>query len=64
MTARIEVEWLLDLFPDHVWEQSSVTWNRVAERIEAVSALLYDDLVIQESRGAVPEAEAAADLLW
>jgi ATP-dependent RNA helicase HrpB len=64
MTARIEVEWLLDLFPDHVWEQSSVTWNRVAERIEAVSALLYDDLVIQDSRGAVPEAEAAADLLW
>ena len=38
MTARIEPEWLIDLFPDHVREQSSVTWNRVAERVDAVSA--------------------------
>jgi ATP-dependent helicase HrpB len=28
-----------------------------------VSALLYDELVIQESRGAVPDPEAAAELL-
>ena len=28
MTARIEPEWLVDLFPDRVQEQSSVTWNR------------------------------------
>lgn len=63
MTARIEPEWLIDLFPDRVKEQSSVVWNRVAERVEAVSALLYDELVIQESRGAVPDARAAADLL-
>jgi len=63
MTARIEPEWLIDLFPDHVREQSGVTWNRVAERVDAVSALLYDELVIQESRGAVPDAEAAAEML-
>jgi ATP-dependent helicase HrpB len=63
MTARIEPEWLIDLFPDRVREQSSVTWNRVTERVEAVSALLYDELVIQESRGATPEPEAAAALL-
>jgi ATP-dependent helicase HrpB len=63
MTARIEPEWLIDLFPDRVREQSSVTWNRATERVEAVSALLYDELVIQESRGATPEPEAAAGLL-
>jgi len=63
MTARIEPEWLLDLFPDRVREQSTVTWNRLAERVEAVSALLYDELVIQESRGALPNVEAAAELL-
>ena len=63
MTARIEPEWLIDLFPDRVKEHSSVMWNRVAERVDAVSALLYDELVIQESRGAVPEAQAAAELL-
>ena len=63
MTARIEPEWLIELFPDRVREQSSVEWNRQGERVEAVSALLYDELVIQESRGAMPDAEAAAQLL-
>jgi ATP-dependent RNA helicase HrpB len=63
MTARIEPEWLIDLFPDHVREQSTVQWNRAAERVDAVSGLLYDELVIQESRGAVPDPAAAADLL-
>jgi ATP-dependent helicase HrpB len=63
MTARIEPGWLIDLFPDRVQEQSSVAWNRQTERVEAVSALLYDELVIQESRGAAPDAEAAAELL-
>jgi ATP-dependent helicase HrpB len=63
MTARIEPEWLIELFPDHIREHSGVEWNRLAERVEAVSALLYDELVIQESRGALPDAEAAAQLL-
>jgi ATP-dependent helicase HrpB len=63
MTARIEPEWLIDLFPDRVKDRSGVVWNRVAERVDAASALLYDELVIQESRGAVPDANAAAELL-
>src|SRR6202166_4518046 len=63
MTARIETEWLIELFPDQVREKSGVEWNRLGERVEAVSALLYDELVIQESRGAAPDAEAAAELL-
>jgi ATP-dependent helicase HrpB len=62
MTARIEPEWLIDLFPDRVRERSSVAWNRTAERVESVSALLYDELVIQESRATAPDA-AAAELL-
>jgi ATP-dependent helicase HrpB len=63
VTARIEPEWLVDLFPERVKEQSTVVWNRVAQRVDAVSALLYDELLIQESRGAVPDPQAAADLL-
>ena len=57
MTARIEPEWLIDLFPDRVKEQSSVVWNHTAERVDAVSEMRYDELVIQESRGAAPDAE-------
>jgi ATP-dependent helicase HrpB len=63
MAARIEPEWLIDLFPDRVREQSTVQWNRSAERVDAVSMLLYEELIIQESRGAVPEPQAAAELL-
>jgi ATP-dependent helicase HrpB len=63
MTARIEPEWLIELFPDRVQERSGVEWHRTGERVEAVSALLYDQLVIQESRGAPPDPEAAAQLL-
>ena len=63
MTARIEPEWLIDLFPDRVREQSTVLWNRSAERVDAVSMLLYDKLIIQESGGALPDPQATADLL-
>jgi ATP-dependent helicase HrpB len=63
MTSRIEPEWLIDLFPNRVREQSNLTWNRTAERVEAVSSLLYDDLVIQESRNSSLDPEAVADLL-
>jgi ATP-dependent helicase HrpB len=63
MAARIEPEWLIELFPDYVRDKSGVEWNRLTERVEAVSALLYDELMIQESRGAVPDPDAAAELL-
>ena len=63
MTARVEPEWLIDLFPERVQERVELEWNAKAERVEAVSRLLYDELVIEESRGARPDAEAAAVLL-
>jgi ATP-dependent helicase HrpB len=62
LTSRIEPEWLLDLFPDRMQENSSVVFNRATERVEKVSALLYEKLVIEESRGPASEVEAA-DLL-
>jgi ATP-dependent helicase HrpB len=63
MTSRIEPEWLIDLFPERVRERNEVVWNHASERVDAVSAMLYDELVIQESRGAAPDPQAAADLL-
>jgi ATP-dependent helicase HrpB len=63
MAARIEPEWLLDFFPDRVREHSEAVWNRTAERAEVVSKLLYDELVIEESRGARPEPNDATELL-
>jgi len=55
LASSIEPEWLMD----HVTERSQVEWNRQAERVEAVSALLYDELVIDETRGGTVDDEAA-----
>ncbi|MCU1263487.1 MAG: ATP-dependent helicase HrpB, partial [Bryobacterales bacterium] len=63
LACRIEPEWLIDLFPERIAEKNGVEWNRPAERVESVSALQYDNLTIQETRGGAPEADAAAGLL-
>ena len=63
VTSRIEPEWLLDLFPERVREESGVEWTRAGERVEAASSLRYGALVIQESRHGRPQPEAAAALL-
>ncbi len=63
MTARVEPEWLLDLFPERVRERTTLSWNRTAERVEAVSALVYDELVLEETRDAAPGAQEAAAML-
>jgi ATP-dependent helicase HrpB len=63
MMARIEPEWLIDSYPDRMRERTTVVWNRDPGRVEGVSALLYDELGSQESRGSAPNAEAAAELL-
>ncbi len=63
LACPIEPEWLIDLFPDGVLDRRGVEWNRQSERVEAVSALVYDQLVIQETRGGTVDDEAAAKLL-
>jgi ATP-dependent helicase HrpB len=62
LASAIEPEWLLDLFPEKVQEVSRIEWNRGAERVEAVSALHFGAVAIEERR-TTPEPEAAAALL-
>ncbi len=64
LASAIEPEWLLDLFPDRLKERATLEWNRTAERAEATQALLYDNLVLEESRGSAPDPEQAAKLLY
>jgi ATP-dependent helicase HrpB len=63
LTARVEPEWLLDLFPHRMREETNLIWNRQAERVDSVNRLLYDELVLEESSGLAPEPKAAAALL-
>ncbi len=47
LACAIEPEWLLE----HAVERKTLEWNKQAERVEAVSALMYDQLVIEEDVG-------------
>ena len=59
LAVPIEPEWLLD----HAVERNTLEWNRQAERVESVTALLYDQLVIEETRGNPTDDETAANFL-
>jgi ATP-dependent helicase HrpB len=56
----IEPDWLID----KMTERSGVEWNRAAERVDAVSALMYESLVIEETRSGAPDPDQAAALLF
>ncbi len=68
LASAIEPEWLLDLFPERMSETTELVWNAQAERVEGVSRLLYDQLVLTEHSlnetrdGEVAEVLAAAAL--
>jgi ATP-dependent helicase HrpB len=59
LAAPIEPEWLLDT----AIERTTLEWNRMAERVERVTALMYDQLVIEETRAPARDSEEAAALL-
>ena len=63
LLARVEPEWLLDYFPEHVREETELIWNRQAERVDAVSRLMYDNLALEQSIGAPTDKDAAGRLL-
>jgi ATP-dependent helicase HrpB len=50
LASAIEPEWLLDLFADDMVETSDTEWNAEAERVEVVKRLVYEGLVLDESR--------------
>lgn len=59
LTAPIEPDWLLD----KAVERIALDWNRTAERVEMVTSLMYDQLVIDETRGPAPDSEETSQLL-
>jgi len=61
--SPIDPAWLIDLFPECVRERKAVEWNREAERVEAVNALLYDDLIIEQTRSGAADPDQASALL-
>ncbi len=63
MLSRIEPEWLLDLYPERLREEKTLTWNRAGERVDEVDSLVYEDLVIDERVKPAEATEATAEML-
>ncbi len=59
LAARVEPEWLLE----RATERTTLEWNRTAERVEQSTALLYDQLVLEETRGPAPDSDETMNLL-
>ncbi len=60
--SAIEPEWLLDLFPDELRDETVSRWNAEAERVDSVSRLVYGELVLEEGRAAGDPERVAAVL--
>ena len=63
LASAIKPDWLLDLFSEAITETTEAAWNAQAERVETVSRLLYDQLVIDESRSAVANNDQVTQAL-
>jgi ATP-dependent helicase HrpB len=63
IASAIQPEWLIDLFADELRETAEARWNAQSERVETVQRLLYDQLVVDESRASKAGGAEAAEVL-
>src|SRR5262249_4223952 len=65
LASAIEPEWLLDLHADSLREETQLEWEPARERVEVFSRLLYEQLVLEETRRlpAAQEADQATRIL-
>jgi ATP-dependent helicase HrpB len=63
IASGIEPDWLLDVTGAPVEETIDATWNASRERVDVVSRMTYDGLVIDESQGAHGHDDAIARVL-
>jgi ATP-dependent helicase HrpB len=63
LASAIEADWLLDLQADYLREETQLVWEESRERVEEISRVLYEKLVLEESWRPAPPSPAAARLL-
>jgi ATP-dependent helicase HrpB len=63
IASAVDQEMLLDLLPDALRYVDEVTWVDGAERVDAVERLLYEDLVLEETRAPQADPSKVAALL-
>jgi len=63
LSARIEPEWLLDLYPDRIADVDRRTFNPETARVEQTSGLAYGGLLLDARTTPAPPDEETARLL-
>jgi len=63
LSARIEPEWLLDLFPERIADVDRRAFNPDTERVEQTSGLAYGGLLLDARTTPAPPDEETARLL-
>lgn len=63
IASEVTEEMLLDLFPGALRYEDALAWNAAAERVDAAERLVYDDLVIEETRAPKADPEKVAAVL-
>jgi ATP-dependent helicase HrpB len=64
VASAVTEEMLLDLFPDALRYVEEVVWNGAAERVDSIERLLYEDLVLEETRAKQADPVKVAALLF
>jgi ATP-dependent helicase HrpB len=63
LASAVEPEWLIELFPERVREESGLEWNKQVERVDRISRLWFDCIVLEESRQPAPYGSETAAIL-
>src|SRR6185436_17517533 len=63
LATAIEVEWLLEFFPDDMHSEARVVFDPVTRRVQADDCLRFRDLVVAASRIDPPPPDRAARVL-
>jgi ATP-dependent helicase HrpB len=63
LATKIEEEWLRELFPESLWEESRSEWDPALRRVTGRRVILFHDLVLRSEEFAAADNPDTASLL-
>jgi len=64
LASGIDLDWLLDVALDRITETQEYLWNSDAERVEQVTRMRYEKLVLDETRRPAGPSSEVAEVLF
>jgi ATP-dependent helicase HrpB len=63
LASAIDPAWLIDLFPERLEERTETVFQAASGRVERISALRFEGLTLDASRGPTPADDETAEVL-